>query len=1600
MSPSLDVIALISGGKDSLFSMLHCVANGHRVVALANLYPPEPSASGNPRPSTQHFSPPGVREAVTPEEPVDDIDSYMYQTVGHTVIPLYEEALGIPLFRQEIKGGARNVSTSYHHPQAQQMTTHDEPPDETESLIPLLERVKQAHPEANAVSTGAILSDYQRTRVESVALRLGLIPLSFLWHFPSLPPGHPTSLLDDMRAVGLEARIVKVASGGLDASYLWENVATESGESRLTQASKRYGGEGAVLGEGGEFETLALDGPAPVWKKRIVIEEEHRKVIQVGGGAFLLRIEKAVLVTKSDPLAKTTSGSSLSGAAHVDQLRRPDLLDDDFDPQPSWRRAMPFPWSVKRGKNEVFISNMISERIVADAAGQTEDITHRLKVLLDTLGLSPDDVVYTIVFLRSMDSFTIFNRTYALLFAEPNPPARMTVALGDTMPPDVDVMLSMVVGATPESSRSGLHVQSRSYWAPANIGPYSQAVSTRACQGCNDGSGLGSVVYVAGQIPLVPITMDLVSRVDAPEAIDGLADFKIQSVLALQHLWRIGRVMQVNWWIGGIAFMTRGDDIRTRVKIAAECWEKRNSINEMPKEEEQTDIDVWDRTYGTLKSIRSEHQKTNSLPDLVMIDSEDGEPPDCPFLAVEVEELPRGSEIEWAALGSAAGKCTVARPIWKKQGVLIHKWQMSGTGQMMICATVAYDSPDAVIGQVLSKLAVGSNGGAIRPSSLEVEQISQSGERSTDTAYLPSPGESSSAYNTDQDEGFHRCVHPASKPSSRDSGTEADDEGPAYFKGLPAPPIRSRKGLRDSRGASIEATPSPLLTPALVANDNRKFPAANLGDGGDVGADEAAIVDLQKRLERFRRKRRAELVRRGLELLILGAIGLIVLFHPDVWHLARERRRELLSHGVTVMALLLLYPLLLLFTTDRADKPVSERIRIPSSFDPAPLLYPTYLPICTALSLLSSIPDLLTANLALSLSALPSQLIPTLSLLPCRGPLHWLLTCVPLQAAGSFTTSPPGSFDADLLTFIYPLHQSLLPALQYLTSTSLLPAELHLLSISLINLLSFSVSPQAVVLKALLWGGGIGLFLTCNKVLKSAVALARTPNWRFRRAGQVVRAQNTLLGLASRTPLSWTLDPKSQSGKKHTAASDADEDGPPGVRLQKSSESSLENTRLLTQSQFGVSTDHPRLQPGMENGDAFVHDAISSIRLLDGSWSPRGRPSKDSLGSSVQGLVSDRLTTTGRARRRTASSVHHTPRLTQWQATALKWLYATYVYATVLLIALVGVRIYVGKRALGGQEPVGWAIGYLFGDIEQVRASAFDYGLDRWMSLPVESVEFLSLPTNLGWIERLRQNVLGVANTRLLISGYCLVILTAGIGTVVHLSDTVEVDTRRKVFHGMMVAMFLPATYVDPAFVGLAFALILAIFLLLDLFRASQLPPLSKPLAFFLTPYVDGRDLRGPVVVSHIFLLIGCAIPLWLSLAGLERSDHGNWVGWELNSREVSMVSGVVCVGMGDAAASLIGRRFGRRKWPWSGGKSLEGSLAFAAAVTGGLCLAKMWLCVGGWPGCNGDGWSTTLMKAIMASLVASLTEAVLTGGNDNVVVPVVLWLVVRGLQI
>lgn len=63
----------------------------------------------------------------------------------------------------------------------QKLSYSTTPGDEVEDMFILLNEVKRQIPSVTAVSSGAIASDYQRLRVESVCSRLGLVSLAYLW---------------------------------------------------------------------------------------------------------------------------------------------------------------------------------------------------------------------------------------------------------------------------------------------------------------------------------------------------------------------------------------------------------------------------------------------------------------------------------------------------------------------------------------------------------------------------------------------------------------------------------------------------------------------------------------------------------------------------------------------------------------------------------------------------------------------------------------------------------------------------------------------------------------------------------------------------------------------------------------------------------------------------------------------------------------------------------------------------------------------------------------------------------------------------------------------------------------------------------------------------------------------------------------------------------------------------------------------------------------------------------------------------------------------------------------------------------------------------
>lgn len=98
----------------------------------------------------------------------------------------------------------------------------------------------------------------------------------------------------------------------------------------------------------------------------------------------------------------------------------------------------------------------------------------RNAAVLDSHGLRLSHCAHINIYISSMELFSRVNAVYKKFFGT-SPPSRACIAVD--LPQTIRVRLDCVAYAERHpTDRQALHVQGLSYWAPANIGPYSQAV--------------------------------------------------------------------------------------------------------------------------------------------------------------------------------------------------------------------------------------------------------------------------------------------------------------------------------------------------------------------------------------------------------------------------------------------------------------------------------------------------------------------------------------------------------------------------------------------------------------------------------------------------------------------------------------------------------------------------------------------------------------------------------------------------------------------------------------------------------------------------------------------------------------------------------------------------------------------------------------------------------------------------------------------------------------------------------------------------------------------------------------------------------------------
>ncbi|KAK2968296.1 hypothetical protein RJ640_016228 [Escallonia rubra] len=384
-----------------------------------------------------------------------------------------------------------------HHNLGYTMT----PGDEVEDMFILLNEVKQQIPAITAVSSGAIASDYQRLRVESVCSRLGLVSLAYLWKQDQ------SFLLQEMIKTGISAIFVKVAAIGLDPSkHLGKELSYL--KPHLVKLKELYGIN--VCGEGGEYETLTLDCPL-FENARIVLDEfqillhSSNSIAPVGilhPLAFHLehKRETGSMVASNGPkeihLVRDVQRDCLQ---RCEEKRDPAVVA--IDSTEVSRRKLQI---SKTEKSDAFSVSCWLQDTCKTSADLQEDLNVVLKKIelhLMEFNFSWENVLYIHLYIDDMSKFAVANETYVKFITQDKcsfgVPSRSTIELPLLQAGLGRAYLEVLVAK--EQSKRVLHVQSISCWAPSCIGPYSQATLHK------------EVLHMAGQLGLDPPTMLLCS---------------------------------------------------------------------------------------------------------------------------------------------------------------------------------------------------------------------------------------------------------------------------------------------------------------------------------------------------------------------------------------------------------------------------------------------------------------------------------------------------------------------------------------------------------------------------------------------------------------------------------------------------------------------------------------------------------------------------------------------------------------------------------------------------------------------------------------------------------------------------------------------------------------------------------------------------------------------------------------------------------------------------------------------------------------------------------------------------------------------------------
>lgn len=231
----------------------------------------------------------------------------------------------------------------------------------------------------------------------------------------------------------------------------------------------------------------------------------------------------------------------------------------------------------------------------------------------------------------------------------------------------------------------------------------------------------------------------------------------------------------------------------------------------------------------------------------------------------------------------------------------------------------------------------------------------------------------------------------------------------------------------------------------------------------------------------------------------------------------------------------------------------------------------------------------------------------------------------------------------------------------------------------------------------------------------------------------------------------------------------------------------------------------------------------------------------------------------------------------------------------------------------------------------------------------------------------------------------------------------------RKVFHVLIAIIIMPGLLWQSllSFSVLAMCVACCGFVVIETFRTFVLSKSSgvdrgslstdqvyvDRLSAYYNNFVDRKDLDRHWLSAHLYLLLGCAMPilllvLWETVI-CENAKVQNNLFWflPLFLRHAPFLPhlGWIVVGVGDSAAAIIGKRYGKHTWLDSK-RTVEGSLAMLlSTIVAALCTLQFM------PS-HFTAASLTKMDAlvpVLFTLIATTLLEAVTSKNDNLILPI-----------